>query len=309
MVMRELAQGLRFPEGPVVAEDGALIFVEVAGGTLRRIGADGRLSVVAVLGGGPNGAAFGPDGALYVCNNGGLHWLHDAQGMRPHGPAADETGGSIQRVDVATGAFETLYDHVDGRPLVAPNDLVFDRHGGFWFTDFGKLRPAARTRDLGAVYYARADGSLIREAAYPFISPNGIALSPDEATLYVADTDAARVWAFDILAPGVLAKAPFPSPHGGRLLGTGGGALQRFDSMAVDAAGNVNVATLLHGGITVFSPDGSRCSHVPLPDAMTTNLCFGGQDMRTAYVTLSASGRVVALDWPQPGLRLNHQPA
>ena len=87
-----------------------------------------------------------------------------------------------------------------------------------------------------------------------------------------------------------------------------GGHYQRFDSMAVDALGNLCVATLIHGGISVISPDGRSNSHVPLPDRYTTNLCFGGPDRRTAFVTLSGSGRLVAIDdWPVPGLALNGQ--
>ena len=82
-------------------------------------------------------------------------------------------------------------------------------------------------------------------------------------------------------------------------------ALAVVDSLAVDAEGNICVATLFNGGITVISPDGARIQHMPLPDIYTTNLCFAGKDLRTAYVTLSVSGRLVALDWPRPGLRLN----
>ena len=76
--------------------------------------------------------------------------------------------------------------------------------------------------------------------------------------------------------------------------------------MAVDALGNILVATLLHGGISVVSPDGRLCSHVPLPDPYVTNLCFGGPDLRTLYVTLSGTGRLLAIDdWPVPGLKLH----
>jgi gluconolactonase len=74
----------------------------------------------------------------------------------------------------------------------------------------------------------------------------------------------------------------------------------------VEANGNICVATLIHGGITVISPEGSRVEHVPMPDLYTTNICFGGPDLRTAYITLSNSGRLVAVDWPRPGLPLNH---
>jgi gluconolactonase len=164
-----------------------------------------------------------------------------------------------------------------------------------------------RDMDRGALYYASADGRSIVAAARPVMTPNGIALSPDGATLYYAETEGARVWAFDVTAPGRLRKDGWPSPHGGRLVTAApGGHYQRFDSMAVDALGNLYVATLLHGGLTIVSPDGRICRHLPLPDRYTTNLCFGGPDLRTLFVTLSGSGRLVAIDdWAIPGLRLN----
>jgi gluconolactonase len=84
-----------------------------------------------------------------------------------------------------------------------------------------------------------------------------------------------------------------------------GGRFQRYDSLAVEASGNVCVATLIEGGITVISPAGELVEFVPLPDRMTTNICFGGEGLRTAYVTQSLSGRLIALPWPRPGLPLN----
>jgi len=304
MNIREVASGLAFPEGPVALDDGSIVLVEIARGTLTRVAPDGRVSVVAELGGGPNGAAIGPDGACYVCNNGGFRWHRDpVHGLRPIGQAEDYSGGRIERVDLATGKFERLYDAAGGNPLRGPNDLVFDAQGGMWFSDLGKVR--ARDRDNGGVYYAKADGSLIREAIYPVLMANGVGLSPDGGTLYVAETESARLWAFDITAPGEVAKQPFPSPHGGRLV-HGAGGYQRFDSLAVDASGNACVATLINGGITVVSPQGDRVSHIPMPDLYTTNICFGGRDLRTAYITLSGVGKLVAVDWPEPGLRLNY---
>ena len=90
------------------------------------------------------------------------------------------------------------------------------------------------------------------------------------------------------------------------MLGCAGG-YQRFDSLAVDSAGNVCVATLINGGITVFSPDGRGVRAHPDAGPMTTNICFGGPDLRTAYVTLSGTGKLVAFEWDRPGLRLNYQ--
>jgi gluconolactonase len=191
---------------------------------------------------------------------------------------------------------------VGTQPLRGPNDIVFDRTGGMWFTDLGKTR--ARDMDRGGVYYASADGCSILEAVYPMLTPNGIGLSPDERRLYVAETHPGRLWAFDLEAPGRIKPRPFPSPNGGELV-AGLPGFQLFDSLAVDAGGNICVATLFNGGITVISPDGKEIEHVPMPDIYTTNICFGGPGLRTAYVTLSLSGRLVALDWPRPGHPLN----
>jgi gluconolactonase len=302
--LREITTELRFPEGPVAMPDGSVLLVEIERQTLTRVAPDGSKTIVAKTGGGPNGAAIGPDGAAYICNNGGFDWIENDAGLRPHVQAADYTGGSIQKVDLKSGKVDTLYTKGPNYKLNGPNDLVFDGHGGFYFTDLGKAR--ARDWDRGCVYYAKADGSKIVEIAFPIITPNGCGLSPDGKTLYVAETQTGRVWAFDITAPGEIARQPWPSPHGGRML-TGVGGYNLFDSMAVDGAGNVCVATLFNPGITVISPDGKNVRHIPIPgDPYVTNICFGGPGLKTAFVTLSMTGKLVAFDWDGPGAKLNY---
>ncbi|CEJ12283.1 Gluconolactonase precursor [bacterium YEK0313] len=303
--LREIAAGLRFPEGPIAMPDGSIVLVEIERQCLSRVSPDGTVTPIAFTGGGPNGAAIGPDGRCYVCNNGGFAWHETAEhGLRPAGQASDYSGGRIERVDLATGKVEVLYEASDVGRLRGPNDLVFDKHGGFWFTDLGKTR--ARELDRGSVCYAKADGSFIREVIFPLWTPNGIGLSPDGSVLYVAETATGRVWSFDIVGPGEIARKPSPpSPNGGSLL-IGLDGYRGFDSLAVDGAGNVCVATLYQGGITVIPPEGGRHDFLPMPEAFATNLCFGGPDLRTAYVTLSSTGRLVAMDWPRPGLALNH---
>ena len=295
-----IAQGLLFPEGPVAMQDGSVIFVEMRTGLIRRVNTQGELSVVAHCGGGPNGAAVGPDGALYVCNNGGNTYAPGH--FTSSGPALNYEGGCIQRVDLLTGDVTTLYQSCDGHRLSAPNDLVFDKQGGFYFTDFGKKR--ARSRDHGGLYYALTDGSVIRELAYPVQAPNGIGLSPDGQILYVAETETSRLWAFDVIAPGAIQKLKFPSPNGGRLV-CGLSGFQRFDSLALDAVGNICVATLMTGHISVISPEGGLLRQVKLPDSYVTNICFGGLGLQTAYITLSETGQIVSMPWPEAGLALN----
>jgi gluconolactonase len=302
---RVMTEGLQFPEGPVAMDDGSVLVVEIKRGTITRCLPDGSTEVVATPGGGPNGMAIGPDGHLYVCNNGGFGW-REIDGMTAPGHQADDyTGGSIQRVDIATGAVETLYTHCDGHALRGPNDIVFDAHGGFWFTDLGKSR--SRDSDNGGLYYATADGSSITCAAYPLNRPNGVGLSPDGSTVYVAETSVGRLWKWEIESPGVVRRGTTPLAHGTLLHGFDG--YQMLDSLAVDGDGNVCVATLVTGAVSVVSPAGELLEQVTLPtwDAYITNVCFGGPDLRTAYVTSSGWGLLYAVEWPRPGLRLEHQ--
>jgi gluconolactonase len=261
---RELASGLQFPEGPIALPDGSVIVVEMRRQTLSRVTPGGQVEIVAELGGGPNGAALGPDGQIYVTNNGGPGWIVDAQGNSlPVGLADDNHGGSIQRIEPRTGKVAMLYDRCDGRPIGAPNDLVFDDHGGFWFTDFGKY--------------------------------------------------SARCLAYELDASGALAAGPGPfSARDGakgsdrsHVLADLGGH-QFFDSLAVDGAGHICVATVVTGAVSDIWPDGSRVDQYVLPDPIVTNVCFGGRALGTAFATLSLHGKLVAFDWPRPGAPLKH---
>ena len=298
MDITEITDQLQFPEGPIAMPDGSVILVEIMRGTLSRVMPDGEIQVVAEPGGGPNGAAMGPDGHCYICNNGGFEWSRSSRGLIfPGNQASDYTTGRIERINVETGVVEKLYTDCDGEPLKGPNDIVFDKEGGFWFTDHGKNR--ARDRDRTGVYYATVDGQHIVEAIFPMEAPNGIGLSPDENTLYVAETPTGRLWAYALAAPGEIDRSqrPFmmaqiPDHH-------------MFDSLAVDAEGNVCVATLINGGITIHSADGEFAKHISMPDALTTNICFGGEGLKTAYITLSTTGKLVSCEWETPGLALN----
>ncbi len=177
--MQQITDGLQFPEGPVAMADGSILLVEIRRGTLTRVLPNGSHEIIAQLGGGPNGAAIGPDGAMYVCNNGGAWEWEPGDISMPAGPPPEYAGGSIQRVDLRSGKFSTLYDSCDGKPFNSPNDIVFDSTGGFWFTALGYFD--GENRRLGAVYYARPDGSKItrwRAGASGVVSPNGVGLSP-----------------------------------------------------------------------------------------------------------------------------------
>jgi gluconolactonase len=295
-----IAEDLGFPEGPIAMDDGSVILVEIKRQTLSRCW-NGKTEVIARLGGGPNGAAIGPDGAVYVCNNGGHAYLERNGVTIPTGISPDYSGGRIERVDLGTGKVERLYDRCGEHALRGPNDLVFDRTGGLWFTDFGHDMP--RQRDKSGIYHAAADGSKITEIYFGSTGYNGIGLSPDENTVYAAETIAGRLVAFEITGPGQIARRGLRFP--GRVIATmKGDPLEYFDSLAVTASGKVCVATLLAPGITTIAPDGTY-TKVETPDIFTTNICFGGADMCDAWITLSGGGKLVKARWHEPGLRLN----
>ena len=262
-------------------------------------------------------------------NNGGFNWIERPDGrLFPGTQPASYKGGSIQVVDPETGKFETLYDSCDGRKLNGPNDLVFDDAGGFWFTDLGKTREY--DNDRGAVYYARADGSKIEQKVFPLERPNGCGLSPDGKTLYVVETPTARLWAFDLSAPGTIkdANGAYRGEKGRVVTGLGG--YQMFDSLAVDSAGHICVATLITGAVSDISPDGQSVTQYKLPDAMVTNVCFGGHgpahrlrhavdDRQAGQLRMAASGpqaRVSeqialrrSLTWPERRSRARREPS
>lgn len=298
-----IATGLRFPEGPVALPTGDVLVVEIAGRTLTRVTTAGEKTVVVALDGGPNGAALGPEQWCYVCNSGGWRHAEFAPGlMRTIGQS--ETPGWVERVSLRTGYVERLIEAVDGERLQAPNDLVFDRLGGFYFTDHGKRVAAGAgsgVQGLGAVFYARADGAHVRCVVKDMITPNGIGLSPDGTTLYVAETATRALWAFDLEEAGVVRPTSFPpASNGGRLI-AGFSGYHRPDSLAVDVRGHIAVASLIDGGVLDVSPDGADIAFVPTGDVFTTNVCFGGHDRRDTFVTLSASGLLAKLRWPAEG--------
>ena len=298
----EVTSGLQFPEGPVAMPDGSVIVVELKGGCVTRVQPDGTKVRVAAPGGSPNGAAIGPDGALYICNSGGWAFSEIIGLTIPDLELPpDHSGGRIERIDLDSGTVDVLYTECDGNPLIGPNDIVFDAHGGMWFTDHGRRQ--GRVQHIGAIYYAHPDGSAIREVVFPSDAPNGIGLSPDGTRLYAAETHTGRLYAWNVTGPGEVEQNAVGAA-GAMLCGLAG--MQLFDSLGVDGDGNIVVATLVTGALTVISPGGDVLDQVLTGDPMTTNVCWGGPDGRTAYVTCSGTGRLISVPWPRPGLKLNY---
>lgn len=292
--------GLGFPEGPVAHPDGTIYVCDIYAGQVRQI-RDGRHSLLADLGGGPNGLALGPDDWLYVANNGGvMRWERKDGVLLSHGFETAGYDTRIERIHLTTGAVERVLDQIDGRPLQAIDDLVFDSSGGFWFTDLGRDGP--RSRSYGGIYWSSANGRHRREVAYPLVNgANGIGLAPDGKTLYATEYGAGRLWAWAVEAPGVLAKSGH-HPHGGRLLWQAPDALL-LDSLAIAASGNIIIATQPLHGFSVIAPDGTQVGAIPMPDQFPTNLCFDPRDPTIAYATLSSTGKLATIRWNEPGLR------
>jgi len=312
--------------------------VDIENQTLSRVAAGRKPDVVTQLPGGPNGVAIGPDGAAYVANDGGFQFFRLDQALNSivglgklpaaiaeaasqiwvtGDQAAHYSGGSVQRVDLKTGEYSTLYtgfvtgssaskQAMETNTLKSPDDLVFDSAGGFWFTDWGKQR--GRVRDITGIYYALPDGSYCAEIIYPANAPNGIALSPDGKRLYVAETYSQRVVYWDVASPGVISSDP-ATPNGGHVLASVPGLC---DSMKVDEQGNVYVATLTSNGLlansflSIISPAGEILENMLIdvtpPDPFPSNLCFGGPDRQTAYITCGGTGTLVQCRMAIPGL-------
>ena len=278
-----IAENLKFPEGPSFDRDGNLYVVEIQGGQVSKIASDGSVSVFAKTGGGPNGANFGPDGQLYVCNNGGF-------------PGSDREPGRVERI-APDGRVTVLIREVDGEPLNSPNDLGFDEYGNFYFTDpvFGAAGVELDGAPAGNICFHDTSGRT-RRLHTGFAFPNGIGVSPDGRTLIVCESMTFKLHAFDILEPGVLGE---PREFGF----LGDGAIP--DGFAFDVDGNILCCGFASGQIHVFAPGGgAKIGTLDFEDKRVTNVCFGGPEFKSLFVTESGAGRVVCVDWERPGMVL-----
>jgi gluconolactonase len=290
-----VAEGLKFPEGPVYTRDGAIIFVEVDGQTIKKLppGKNQKVEVLAELAGGPNGLSVGPDGLLYIANDGGRFGftMRDGENL-PSGVGKNYQPGKIHRMDLKTRKMEVVFDKTEGKAMIAPDDLIFDHQGNLWITELGM----PGENGGGAVLFV-AKGATEAKVARRMLGPNGIGLSPDGKMLHISST--ANLYSFDITGPGKLETLTYPNNglHSPLVLGSGA------DSLKVMANGDVAVCSLSRpGGIGVHDK-ASKITFHGFPDRMTCNLVFGGKDMRDCWVMLAGKGQIVKLRWPNPGLR------
>ena len=251
----------KFLEGPAFDKDGNLWMVSIEGGTIEKVTPDGICKTVASTGGEPQGLKFHKDGRLF---------------------GVDRKRG-VFTLDTKTGKVDDYVRYFQNENFRGPNDLIFDRNGGIYFTDpWGSSMLNAR----GGVYYISPEPEKkITRIADSLHFPNGITLSPDEKTLYIADFAAQLVIAVPIESPGVV---NIGFAHVAAYMSGGWGP----DGMAVDANGNVYVAHYLGGEVVVIDAGGFVVGTIPLPAGsgmQTTNVAFHGGFL---YITEAGKNEV-----------------
>jgi gluconolactonase len=271
-------------EGPACDGDGNLYFSDIFGNRIYRMTSGGVVSIFRADSGRTNGNTFDAQGRLISCEG------------AEQGPGGRRR---IVRTDLKTGAIEVLTERFEGKRYNSPNDVVADAKGRVWFTDpyYGEDRSALEL-DCEAVYRIDPDGKVTRVLSQPDIGrPNGLALTPDNRTLYVVDSDGRpggnrKVWAFEVDDAGTPGHRRLVFDFG---RGRGG------DGLRLDERGNLWIAAGIqfprHSGETadvppgvyVLTPQGKLLGRIPIPEDLCTNLAFGGPGRRTLYVTAGKS--------------------
>jgi gluconolactonase len=252
--LEKLAGGFAFTEGPSVDAQGNVYFTDQPNNRILKWGTDGKLSTFLEPAGRSNGLCFDARGDLWAC--------------------ADEKN-ELWRIDVATGKHEVVVKDYKGKLLNGPNDVWVRPDGGLYFTDpfykrdYWKRGP--KEQDSEAVYYLTPDHKTLTRVIDDLQQPNGIIGTADGKTLYVADIKGNKTFAYDIQEDGTLKNKRLFCELGS-------------DGMTLDAEGNVY---LTGKGVTVFDRSGKRIEHVDVPESWTANVCFGGQDMKTLFITAS----------------------
>lgn len=252
-----LARGFQFTEGPLELEDGSLLFQDIkAEITYRLPPGRNEAEVLREKTGAANGQTFGPGGWIYFCEQNGRR----VSRMRPDGTSV-----------------ETVVETFEGMRLNSPNDIVAHSDGRLYFTDPPYGAPADRPLHFQGVYSLDPATGNIELLIKNFAKPNGIALSPDERTLYVCDTAEYHVRAFQVEASG------FVDPATGRVFAVQDPAEKGGpDGMKVDRDGRVYVAVAQ--GVWVYEPDGRLLGIIPTP-ARPANLAWRGRDGSTLAIT------------------------
>jgi gluconolactonase len=252
--VEKLAEGFKFTEGPAVDAQGNVYFTDQPNDRIMRYGTDGKLTEFLKPAGRSNGLCFGPDGRLWAC--------------------ADENN-ELWTIDVGTKKHTVVVKDYRGKLLNGPNDVWVRPDGGVYFTDpfykrdYWKRGP--KEQDTEGVYLVSPDGKFVTLVADDLKQPNGIIGTPDGKTLYVADIGDKKTYSYAIKQNGRLADKKLFCEMGS-------------DGMTIDEKGNVY---LTGRGVTVFDKAGKKVTQIDVPEGWTANVCFGGADMKTLFITAS----------------------
>lgn len=270
------AATVAFTEGPAADAQGNIYFTETTFHRIMKLAPNGALTVFREKSNAANGLLVDPQNRLIAC---------EGAPVGKNSPmAGTHTVPRVTRTDLATGKVEVLATEFEGEPFVGPNDVTIDHQGRLYFTDL----PG------GGVYRIDTNNKLSKILRRPEIQrPNGIAISPDDQTLYLVEANQAEngsrmIRAYDLQADGsVTNMRVFHNFYPGR----------SADGMCMDSVGNLYAIAGLHQrrgtsetldtrpGVHVFSPDGSLVRYLPIPEDTVTNCAFGGPDLKTLYVT------------------------
>ena len=266
--VEKVSGGHAFTEGPAWDYKGSLYWSDIPKGQILKLAADGKISVYRKESGGSNGLMFDKAGRLVAC---------------------EHSSRRVSRTQ-ADGTIKTVADRYGGKRLNSPNDLVIGPDGAIYFTDPRYGRRDDLEQDKECVYRIAPDGKVTR-IIDDTVKCNGIHISPDAKTLYVADNGNATVRAYPLGKDGTVGK--------GRSLAKLPG---RPDGMCVDAAGNLYMT--VDKGVLVLTPAGKELGTIRTPER-PANCCFGGADLKTLYITarkglyrirLNARGWLVHID-------------
>lgn len=249
--VERLAGGFKFTEGPAADAEGNVFFTDQPNDRILKWSIDGKLSTFLKPCGRSNGLCFDRDGHLWACA--------DAE-------------NELWRID-PKGKVTVVVKGYGGKRLNGPNDVWCAPDGGVYFSDPFYKRPywnrGGPEQDQRAVYHLAPDHKTLRRVTDDLRQPNGLIGTPDGKTLYVADIRARKTWRYRIQPDGSLADKTLFCPMGS-------------DGMTLDAEGNVY---LTGKGVHVFDPSGRKIQHIGVPEGWTANVCFGGKDMRTLFIT------------------------
>ena len=249
--LKKLAGDFKFTEGPAVDANGNVFFTDQPNDRIMKWSVEGKLSTFLKPCGRSNGLYFDRKGNLLAC--------------------ADEKN-QLWSIDPA-GKVTVLVSDYKGKLLNGPNDLWVRPDGGVYFTDPFYKRPywkrGPMEQDAQCVYYLAPDRKRLLRAADGLAQPNGIVGTPDGGKLYVADIRGGKTYAYDVGEDGTLSnRKPF--------------CQMGSDGMTIDSEGNVY---LTGRGVTVFDRAGKRIEHIDVPQRWTANVCFGGADRKTLFIT------------------------